>query len=295
LTGDFSVPRFDRLEFEQPADRPDDSSARRPDPDRDEHYWLSKADKERRRGMYEEALRHYSRVLEHDRSLVGGWVGQVQMLIALEEYPEADMWSRKALDLFRNNSELLAARSQAVCRMGNLALAFPLCDACLAQPGHSSFRWLVRGELMVADKQELDRYCFDKAEQIDSDWLVPLEAALIYLHYALPAKALLRVRRTLEKAPDSPHAWYVRGQCEDEMGLIRPAMQSLERCLELVPRHAEAQRRLVRIRNQGISPKRLLRRLLSLFGRTAGLYPAAKLGGRALKTYELANRVRELT
>ena len=48
--------------------------------------------------------------------LVAGWVGQVQMLVQLQEYPEADLWSRKGLELFPNNGELLAGRAQAFCR-----------------------------------------------------------------------------------------------------------------------------------------------------------------------------------
>ena len=58
---------------------------------------MNKADQSRRAGLYENALKFYSRALELDRSLVAGWVGQVQMLVQLEEYPEAELWSRKGL------------------------------------------------------------------------------------------------------------------------------------------------------------------------------------------------------
>jgi tetratricopeptide (TPR) repeat protein len=288
------VPRFDRLEFDPSADQPEVPQPGTSAPVRDESYWLKRAGEERRRGVYEDALRHYSRALERDRSLVEAWVGQVQMLIALEEYPEADVWSRKALELFCNNPELLAARAQAQCRLRDTKQAQPLCDRALAQPGLSAYRWMVRGELMLLLGQDIDAYCFDKAEQIDSDWFVAVESAQIYLHYDVPAKALPRARRAVEKAADSPLAWFVRGQCEDELGLTRAALQSYDRCLELVPGHAEAQRRLAALANRGLSLKPLLRRLFSIFGRTAGVYSLARLSGRALNTYRLIRRTQEL-
>jgi len=34
------------------------------------------------------------------------------MLIALEEYSEAELWARKALELFRNQVDLQAARAR---------------------------------------------------------------------------------------------------------------------------------------------------------------------------------------
>ena len=38
--------------------------------------------------------------MENDKSLVVGWVGQVQMLVLLDEGPEADTWCRKSLEPF---------------------------------------------------------------------------------------------------------------------------------------------------------------------------------------------------
>ena len=77
------------------------------------------------------------------------------------------------------------------------------------------------GEIMVAARHSMDRYCFDKAQELDSDWLVPLEAARVELYYHRPGKALVRIRRALELAPDVPYAWYVQGVCQAEFGLTR--------------------------------------------------------------------------
>ena len=140
--------RFDRLEFENKQVTPLATSteyAQQAENDRDSHHWLHVAVDERRNGQHENALRHYSRALELDKAPVNGWVGQVQMLIALGENPEAELWARKALELFKNNPDLLAARAQALCRTGDLKSAQASCDAAIGQQGLSSYPWVARG------------------------------------------------------------------------------------------------------------------------------------------------------
>src|SRR5260221_355056 len=112
------MPRFDNLELDPPAEDPHGPQARRGADAVDEGHWLRLADENRRQGHYDNALRYFSRALEVDKALVSAWLGQVQMLIALEEYPEAQLWSRKALELFRNHGDLLAAQAQALARLG---------------------------------------------------------------------------------------------------------------------------------------------------------------------------------
>ncbi len=283
------MPRFDRLEFDHTPERPSVPKSHNADPERDEHYWLRLAEADRRQGLFENALRFYSRALELDRSLVEAWVGQVQMLIALAEYKEAELWSRKALELFRNQGELLAARAQAVCRQGDRREAQTLCDAALAQAGNSAYPWIVRGELMVASKEGIDRHCFDKAVQLDRDWLVLLEIAQVYLHYRTPSKALTRIRQAVEKVPDNAHCWFIQSQCEEELDLTERARASLKRCLELVPGHAAAQRRLTVLANQGWSPKRTFRRLLSFFKKALAIF-ALKKASEVVKVPQLLKK-----
>src|SRR3954452_15381724 len=164
---------------------------------RDETHWMRMADRQRRTGHYEDALRYYSRAVELNRATVAGWVGQVQMLIALGEYPEAELWARKALELFRSHAELTAARAQAMCRRGDLKSAQPACDAALAQPGLSAYPWVVRGEVMLARRESAEQHCFDKAVQLANDWLVLIEIALVYQLYKRHAKALARCRQAV--------------------------------------------------------------------------------------------------
>jgi tetratricopeptide (TPR) repeat protein len=225
--------------------------------------WMRKADEHRRRGLHENSLRYYSRALEVDRSLAAGWLGQVQMLVLLGECPEAELWARKSLEIFKGHGDLMAARAQALGRIGDATVAVELVDAALRQEGCSAYRWMVRGELLLRTRDEVDRHCFDKAVQTDGDWLVALEIALICLHHQQPSKAQLRARQAVEKAPQSAYAHFVQGQCEQAMGLDRQARESYRRCLELHPRHVEAGRKLAEISNQSWSLSKGLRRLIS--------------------------------
>jgi tetratricopeptide (TPR) repeat protein len=228
---------------------------------RDEPDWIKDADVQRRAGQYENALRFYSRALEMDRSVAKCWLGQVQMLNLLDEAPEAELWSKKALELFPSNADLLAAQAQAVCRQGRFDRAVELSDGSLKQAGNSWYCWQVRGEIMTATSQDTDRHCFDKAQQLEGDWLVPLEAALVYLYYRQPSKALARAQRALEKAADQYYAWYVQARCQAALDHGQPALQSLARCLELCPRHAEAEALLVKLKYRPWSPLGWMKRL----------------------------------
>jgi tetratricopeptide (TPR) repeat protein len=227
---------------------------------RDEKYWLTQADQNRRAGQYEDALRHYSRAVELNRSLVSAWVGQVQMLIMLGEYPEAELWARKALELFKSHAELQAARGQALCRKGDIKNAQVAVDQAISQPGLTAYPWLARGDVMLAQKDPVEEYCFDKAVQLDPDWLVLIEIALIYQFYRRHAKALTRCRQAVEKAPDQPFCWYQQGQCEAAMGLKSAARRSLKQCLDLQPKHPTARARLEELEGGVGSVRRAMRR-----------------------------------
>jgi tetratricopeptide (TPR) repeat protein len=235
--------RFDKLEFDRPAR---DSSGQDPElrVEKDAKYWFGLADENRCTGSYETALRFYSRTLEEDKTIVAAWVGQVQMLVQLGEYPQASLWSQKALELFPSHADLMSGQAQAECRLGNVKKSHALSDGALRQRGESAYRWQVRGELMVAGKQRTDRYCFDKAQLADSDWRVPLETAIIYMYYKVFSMAQQRAQMAVEQSPDAYYAWYLLGVCQTKLGFDTSARASFQRCLELCPRHTEALSRL---------------------------------------------------
>jgi hypothetical protein len=131
----------------------------------------------------------------------------------------------------------------------------------LRQRGESAYRWQARGELMIAGKETTDRHCFDKAQIADPDWLVPLETALIYCHYKAFSRAQLRAQQAVEKATDSPYAWYVLGLCQVRVGFDSSARTSFQRCLELSPQHADASSRLAELEQVSTPLLRIFRRL----------------------------------
>ncbi len=223
-------------------------------------HWLLAADRERRNGNFENALRSYSRVLELEPLAIAGWIGQVQMLVHLGEYPEAEIWSRKALEMFPRNGDLLAGRAQSLCRFGQARLARQVCDHAIECAGDSSYRWMVRGETLLANGETAANHCFRRTLTLDHDWLVELEIALIYRHYALPAKAVTHVRESLQIANDQVFAWYLLGECQADLELKDAARRSFERCLELVPEFAAAQSSLVQLSTRSFSLLRWARR-----------------------------------
>lgn len=240
--------RFDLLEID-PVPEPSRDPQKKAE-EFDERYWFKLADQNRREGLHENALRFYSRALELDKSLVDGWLGQVQMLVYLRENIEAELWARKALELFRNHGDLLAARAHAVSRLGEDKVAHDLSDASLRSEGGSWYRWLVRGDILLAGKEDMHRYCFDKAVGMSPDWLVPLEVASVCMHHGRFSFALPRLRQALEQAPESTHLWYLKARCEMKLDLKEPAAASLRRCLEINPKHVEAQKQLALLPQQ---------------------------------------------
>src|SRR5262249_50249458 len=132
-------------------------------PSTNDRELLAKAHEEHHWGQFEPALRLYTRSLEANRGLIPAWVGQVQMLVQLEELHEARLWSDKALELFRNNGELLAAKAQACARLKDTKAAIACSDGALAVPGSSPWRWIARGEVLLATGQRQSEDCFRKA------------------------------------------------------------------------------------------------------------------------------------
>lgn len=225
--------------------------------------WMREASEQRRKGLYEAALRSYGRAAECERSHVAAWVGQSQMLILLAEPRQAEMWTISGLKVFPKNADLLAARAQAVCRLGNHREAIQYSDAAIHSEGATAYRWQVRGELMMATKSPTANHCFDSAEQIDGDWLVRTESANILRFYNSPLKALGRATAAVNKTPEAPFAWLVKGICEFESGFRSQAITSLEHVLQLDPECKDAKYWLATVQ----SDTGLLKRIMTFFRR----------------------------
>jgi tetratricopeptide (TPR) repeat protein len=184
-------------------------------------------------GEYESALRMYTRALREERSAIAAWVGQVQMLVLLDECPEARMWSDKALELFRNNGELLAAKAQACLRMRDWRAGIACSDASLISPGTSAWRWQIRGETLLAQGRAHYDECFQKAlAESTADWFDHLVIARIYLYYRRITSAMAYAQQAAALRPTHGYVWFVLGDCQRALGLKAAAQASYQHCLE---------------------------------------------------------------
>lgn len=209
--------------------------------ERDAWHHLDAAMAAHRDAQFEAGLRLYTRALREDRTLIRAWVGQVQMLVELKEYHEARVWSDKALELFKNNGDLLAAKAQSCCRLKDKSTALACSDGSLQSSGISPWRWEVRGEVLLARGEKQFDQCFQKAlEEPAADWFDRVMIARIYSFYQRGASALKYMQEAMELAPTEGGVWYELGMCQKELGLTAAAQDSFQRCLELRPDRRDA-------------------------------------------------------
>jgi tetratricopeptide (TPR) repeat protein len=207
-------------------------------------------------GRHEQALQLYTRALRGDRGMIAAWVGQVQMLIELDEPTEARLWSDKALELFRNNGELLAAKAQACIRLEDHRAATACSDMALQSPGSSPGRWQARGEVLLAQGAARARDCFERSfTERGADWFDRLIVARIHLYYDKATAALKYAQEAVSMRPDHVYGWFIVGQCQEAMGWCDAAEASYERCLELAADFAPAGAALDAVRSRTLTQR----------------------------------------
>jgi len=241
--------RFANLEFEDEQDRSSSEAL--------EHLqlqaqgarnFLAEANEEYRWGRFDAALRLYTRALHEDRTAIRAWVGQVQMLVQLDECHEARVWSDKALELFRNNGELLAAKAQACTRLNDLKAGLACSDASLQAGGSSPWRWTVRGETLLAKGEPHHEECFRKAlAEVTAEWFDRVVIARVYMFYGRVTNALWYLKEAIELEPSRGYIWFEMGNGQKLLSLDAAARSSYQRCLELRPDYREAQGALLEL------------------------------------------------
>ncbi len=241
--------RFSRLEFGDEASR---KEARFGEPIRDADYFHREAVKYWLGGDYELALRSYARLLECDQTRFEGWAGQVQMLIELGEYREANLWADKALGFFPEHPELLALKAIACARDARMEQAVAYSDNSVAKDNPTPRVWLARAEVFLDRNEPISESCLHKAIGGAGELagVVKLEAGQLLQrrrNFALAAQYLKEVVQIL---PKSALAWYELGRCQAALGLPEAA-QSFEQSIRLRPRWEQAQAELNRVQNKG--------------------------------------------
>ena len=140
--------RFNSLEFEaSPAAPQPESNENKMSGEaiRDAEFYLQEADQLYNNRDLEPALRSYSKALEIDPGGVDAWNGQISCLIHLDELHEAEMWTKKAVEIVGESQKLLALRARIFCRRGDFDRAYGLSDSSIQAAGNAPLAWIVRG------------------------------------------------------------------------------------------------------------------------------------------------------
>src|SRR5438445_389320 len=220
---------------------------------KDEEYYFGEALAAFKNGNFESALRLYSKVLEFNPQSAAAWVGQVRMLIELDECKEARLWAEKALERFPHDAELLAAKAVALARSGDLEGAISFSDAAIEERGDTPYVWLARGDVLLARKERRADYCFEKALLLaPRDWFIAWLAARIRFYYEQFAMALKLLQQAVSWRSDHFLLWLELGLCQKALGLVGPARDSFSLARELNPQCSEISLHLVRLSQVGL-------------------------------------------
>jgi tetratricopeptide (TPR) repeat protein len=103
--------------------------------------------------------------------------------------------------------------------------------------------WLARADVLLAGREQRAEYCFEKALAMAAgNWLVAWLAARIRFFHRQFLLALKLAQRAVEWHPQHAPCWLLLGWCQQEIGMVGPARQSLEQAAQLRPRWAEVQK-----------------------------------------------------
>ena len=242
--------RFSNLEFEEKGAKKE--AAPLGEPVRDCQFFNERGGLDWLAGDFEGALRNYSRALEQNSAFFPGWFGQVRMLIEMAEYHEAQLWADKALELFPEHPELLAAKAVATARDERRDQAIAYSDNSISKQKITSYVWLARAEVMLRRRHRTAETCLSNAISIAGNSLpiVRLDAGRTLLHQSSHAKALEYLRPAASDLPKAALVWYELGCCQAALGLPEGKI-ALKQCLQLRPDWGQAKAALERFNRQG--------------------------------------------
>jgi len=235
-------------------------------PIRDAAFFHCKAEDYYLTGDFEAALQNYSRALEQNSAFFEGWFGQVRMLIEMGEYEESILWADKALELFPDHPDLLAAKSVASCRGGALDKAMAYSDNAISRKGVTPYVWIARAEALLARRSKTAGHCLANAINIAGNAapIVRMEAGRLLLRSGQCLTAMDHLRKAMSDLPKAALAWLELGRCQAALGLPE-AEVTFTQCLILRPDWKRAENALARFRNRG-----LFSRIRGMFRRLFG-------------------------
>ena len=265
-----STGRFANLEMGKPepgSPMAAQGAARRaacPNDLRDADYYLNQGRALELAADFEAALRSYSAVLGEDPTRLEGWLGQLWVLYELEEFPEVDLWARKASEQFPENPALLAMRSLAAHGHGRRREGRGFNDAALAGKGAVDVVWLARADLMLDGTGPVGEECLGHALRVSATPdLTRLRGARICFRRKRYRLALQELLEVTAHRPEAAGAWHLLGLVHDALGDGVRAAEALRQAVELAPRNAEFRADLDRLSRRGKGVAALFRRMLS--------------------------------
>jgi tetratricopeptide (TPR) repeat protein len=205
---------------------------------RDEARFLESAQHAFEEASFRDALQLFARVLEFNPQCVAAWAGQVRMLIELDEVQEARLWADKALEMFPQERELLAAKAVALGRLGELDAALAFSDAAIGESGSDQpYLWLARADVLLARKESQAGYCIEKALLLKpAEWFWHWLAARVRHVHRQFSLALKHAQEAVRLGATQSAAWLQLGLCQQALQLVEPARMSFEQARQLNPR-----------------------------------------------------------
>ena len=252
--------RFKSLEFGD-SYKPDDKQDKG-EQIRNETYFCEKALMYWLGGDYELALRNYSRALEKNNGYFEAWSGQIMMLIELKEFPEAIVWSDKALESFPEHPELFALKAIAFNRDAKPDKAIAFSDNSVSQENITPRVWLARAEVLLKRKGNIAENCLSKAISIAGNNIdvVRFEAGRLLSKHGKYSAGLHYLDHSIRAFPKSALAWFELGCCQAALGFTE-AKVSLEESLNIRPGWECSEEMFRKVKNRGFF-RRLFSRLL---------------------------------
>ncbi|HEY3863332.1 MAG TPA: tetratricopeptide repeat protein [Verrucomicrobiae bacterium] len=201
---------------------------------------------------FEEALRSYAKVMAFDPNNAPPWIGQVRMLIELDQCDEANIWADKALEHFPREADLLAAKAVILARRGDMQNALAFSDAATGQNGASPYVWLARGEVLLAGREPLADYCVDKAVMLaPGDWAAAWQAARVRMRHGQFSRAMALLQKAAEWNPAHFLPWLELGRCQEALGLAGAAEKSFTQARQLNRGDPAAARAMAHLSSRG--------------------------------------------
>ena len=231
--------RFSKLEFES-APAPHLQSEVEPQ-QQDESFHLQVATQAFESGDFEEALRAYAKVLEHNPKNPIPWTGQVRMLIELGEFREAKLWADKALEMFPREQELLAAKAVALARMGDFKAAMAFSDASFSERGESAYLWIARADVLLAQQQTSADHCLQRAVAFYmANWIPHWLISRLNAYHGRFVQALVSAQKAIALEVSRAQLWLQVAFCQQQLGLHEAATESCTHALRLNPTNLAA-------------------------------------------------------